>query len=127
MRDGALDGLRAAASIRDHGRRRGHLHEGGYRRNRLAGTRGGNFRASPLAAGGRIYFVGDDGVTTVIEASPDFKVLTKNPLGEKVQASPALSQGQFFIRTEKNLSCIDAGSAAGFHQSIPSGSSGRQN
>ena len=29
-----------------------------------------------------------------------------NPLGEKVQASPAISQGQIFIRTEKNLFCI---------------------
>ena len=73
---------------------------------------GGNFAASPVAADGRIYFVGDDGVTTVIEAGPEFKLLAKNPLGEKVQASPALSQGQFFIRTEKNLFCIGAGAAA---------------
>ena len=67
---------------------------------------GGNFAASPVAADGRIYFVGDNGETTVIEAGPEFKVLAKNPLGEKVQASPAVSQGQVFIRTEKNLFCI---------------------
>ena len=36
------------------------------------------------------------------------KVLAKNPLGEKVQASIAVSQGQIFIRTEKNLFCIGA-------------------
>ena len=67
---------------------------------------GGNFSASPVAAEGRIYFLGDNGETTVIEAGPEFKVLAKNPLGEKVQASLAASQGQMFIRTEKNLFCI---------------------
>ena len=67
---------------------------------------GGNFAASPVAAAGRIYFVGDNGETTVIEAGPEFKVLAKNPLGERVQASPAISQGHIFIRTEKNLFCI---------------------
>jgi outer membrane protein assembly factor BamB len=67
---------------------------------------GGNFSASPVAAEGRIYFVGDNGETTIVEAGPEFKVLAKNPLDEKVQASPAISQGRIFIRTEKNLFCI---------------------
>jgi outer membrane protein assembly factor BamB len=67
---------------------------------------GGNFSASAVAVAGRIYFVGDNGETTVIESGPEFKVLAKNPLGEKLQASPAISQGQIFIRTEKNLFCI---------------------
>lgn len=67
---------------------------------------GGNFSASPVAAEGRIYFVSDIGETTVIEAGPGFKVLARNPLDEKVQASPAISQGKIFIRTEKNLFCI---------------------
>ena len=67
---------------------------------------GGNFSASPVAAAGRIYFVGDNGETTVIEAGPGFKVLSKNPLGERVQASMAIASGHLFIRTEKNLFCI---------------------
>ena len=66
----------------------------------------GNFSASPVFADGRIYFLGDNGETTVIEAGAEFKVLARNPLGEKVQASMAVSQGQLFIRTEKNLFCI---------------------
>ena len=69
---------------------------------------GGNFAASPVAADGRIYFVGDNGETAIIEAGPEFKVLAKNPLSEKVQASPAISQGQIFIRTDKHLFCIGA-------------------
>src|SRR4051812_48451105 len=67
---------------------------------------GGNFAASPTAAEGHIYFVSDSGETTVIAAGPEFKVLARNPLAEKVQASPAILQGQIFIRTEKNLFCI---------------------
>ena len=67
---------------------------------------GGNFSASPVAAGGRLYFVGDNGETTVIAAGAEFRVLAKNPLGEKVQSSPAISQGALFIRTEKSLFCI---------------------
>jgi len=67
---------------------------------------GGNFSATPVAAERRIYFLGDNGETTIIEAGPEFKVLAKNPLGEKVQASMAVSQGQLFIRTEKSLFCI---------------------
>jgi len=69
---------------------------------------GGNFAASPVAAAGRIYCVGDSGETTVIAAGPEFKVLARNPLEERVQASPAISQGQIFIRTEHHLFCIGA-------------------
>lgn len=67
---------------------------------------GGNFSASPVYSDGRVYFVGDNGETTVIEAGPEFKLLAKNPLGERVQASPAISQGKLFIRSEKTLFCI---------------------
>lgn len=67
---------------------------------------GGTFAASPVAAEGRIYFVSDNGETTVIRAGAEFEVLAKNPLDETVQASPAISQGQIFIRTEKHLFAI---------------------
>ena len=57
-------------------------------------------------AEGRIYFVSDNGETTVINAGPEFTVLAKNPLDEMVQASPAISRGQLFIRTERHLYAI---------------------
>jgi len=69
---------------------------------------GGAFSASPVAAEGRLYFVADNGETVVLAAGPDFKVLSRNPLGEKAQASPAISRGRIFIRTEKTLFCIGA-------------------
>jgi hypothetical protein len=59
-----------------------------------------------VTAAGRIYFVADNGDTSVIAAEPEFKVLARNPLGEKVQATPAICQGQIFIRTAHHLFCI---------------------
>ncbi len=66
---------------------------------------GGNFSASPVSAGGRIYFVGDNGQTVVLDASRTFHLVSRNPIAddEEVQASPAISQGRFFIRTRSNL------------------------
>lgn len=69
---------------------------------------GGTHSASPLLAGGNIYFLSEAGETTVLAAGPEFKVLAKNPLGEKTQASMAASGRRLFIRTEKNLFCIPA-------------------
>lgn len=67
---------------------------------------GGTYSASPVAAEGRVYFVSDQGETTVLDAGPEFKVLAKNPLEGTVQASPAISQGQIFIRTDRHLFAI---------------------
>lgn len=67
---------------------------------------GGNFSASPVFAAGRLYFVSDAGETTVLAAGPEFKVLAKNPLDEKVQASLAIAEGHLFLRTARNLFCI---------------------
>ena len=74
---------------------------------------GGNFSASPVSAEGRIYFLGDNGETTVIEAGPEFKILAKNPLGENAQASLAISHGRIFLRTASNLYCIGGEGKAG--------------
>lgn len=67
---------------------------------------GGNFSASPVYADGKAYFLAESGETTVASLQPGFKVLAKNPLNEKCQASMAVSQGRLFIRTAKHLFCI---------------------
>ena len=67
---------------------------------------GGSFSASPVSAENHIYLLSDQGETAVIEAGPEFKVLAKNPLNEKCQASIAISGGCLFIRTEANLYCV---------------------
>jgi outer membrane protein assembly factor BamB len=66
----------------------------------------GNYSSSPVVAAGKIYFLSEQGDCTVIEAGPKFNIVSSSSLGEKCQASPAISQGQLFIRTDKNLYCI---------------------
>jgi outer membrane protein assembly factor BamB len=67
---------------------------------------GGRFSASPVWADGKIYFLSDKGTTTVIPDGAEFKVLSKNELNETCKASPAISQGNIFIRSDKHLYCI---------------------
>jgi outer membrane protein assembly factor BamB len=66
----------------------------------------GNYCASPIAADDKIYFCSEQGEVTVIKAGDTIDVIATNSLGERIQASPAISQGNIFIRTEKNLYCI---------------------
>ena len=68
---------------------------------------GKHYSSSLLSTNKHVFFVADEGVTTIIEAGEQFKVVAKNPLGEYTFASPALSDGQLFIRGEKHLFCIE--------------------
>lgn len=67
---------------------------------------GAKFSASPVWADGKIYFLAENGKMTIIEEGPTFKVVAQNELGEKCCASPAISQGNLFIRTDKAIYCI---------------------
>jgi outer membrane protein assembly factor BamB len=64
---------------------------------------GGNYSASPMHAGGKIYFLSEDGTGVVIKAGKEFKQLARNELDERTLASYAAAGGALFIRTEKNL------------------------
>ncbi len=68
---------------------------------------GSRHSASPVAtADGILYFNDDDGITYVLRAGPEFELLHTNRLGEATYASPALSEGQIFLRGEHHLYCI---------------------
>ena len=66
----------------------------------------GGHSPSPVSADGLVYFVSDQGVTTIIRPSDTFGVIAKNELDEPVSTSPAISQGQIFLRTHQHLYCI---------------------
>ncbi len=66
----------------------------------------GTYSGSPVLADGRVYVTSEDGVTTVFKAGPQFEVLAENNLGEYCLSSPAVSEGQIFIRTANHLYCI---------------------
>ena len=59
-----------------------------------------------MLADGKIYITNEDGVTSVVKAGPEFEVLAENEFGDYVLSSPAVSDGQIFIRTTKFLYCI---------------------
>ena len=67
----------------------------------------GEHHASLVSANGLVYFLNDDGVMRVVRAAKDFTLIAKNELGESTFASPALSGGQLFLRSDKHLFCID--------------------
>jgi len=71
---------------------------------RVAG--GGSFSASPVAADGKIYLASEDGDMFVVKAGPKFELLSSNPIGEVIMATPAISSGIIFVRGLKHLFAI---------------------
>jgi len=66
----------------------------------------GIFSASPVAGDGKLYFVSETGEVTVLRAGRTPEVLATNTLGERLIASPAISNGQLFLRSDDRLFCI---------------------
>lgn len=66
----------------------------------------GDYKASPVAADGRVYFLNTKGLCTVISAGARFDKLTENQLDDATLASPAISDGHIFIRGHEHLYCI---------------------
>jgi len=71
-------------------------------RERLAGK----FVASGIAAAGAIYITNDEGLTYTIAAGPEYRLIATNTLEEEVLASPAVSDGCIFLRTQRRLYCV---------------------
>jgi outer membrane protein assembly factor BamB len=66
----------------------------------------GTYSASPVLANGRLYATSEDGLTSVFKAGPAFELLAENALDDYTLSSPAVSDGQIFIRTAERLYCI---------------------
>lgn len=68
---------------------------------------GGASWGSVVMAAGRLYVTSRRGVTTVFRPDPEkLDILAMNDLGEPSNATPAISDGQIFLRTDKHLYCI---------------------
>lgn len=63
--------------------------------------------ASPVLVEDRLYVTDQAGTTVVFRPNTEkFELLAENKLGEKSNSTLALSDGQIFLRTDKNLICI---------------------
>jgi hypothetical protein len=77
-----------------------------YDRKRLPNGRA--FTASPWLYDGKIFCLNEDGVTFVIEAGDEFRMLHTNPLKENeiYMATPAIAGDRLLIRGSEGLYCI---------------------
>jgi outer membrane protein assembly factor BamB len=79
----------------------------GRQRWEVARTNDGAHWASLLLVDGKLYATGQKGVTRVFAANPDkYEEIAVNDLGEQTNATPAISDGEVFIRTWEKLYCI---------------------
>jgi len=67
---------------------------------------GGIFFASPVAGDRKIYMVSDTGETFVLRAGPQPEILARNDLNERFIASPAISGGRLFLRSDGRLFAV---------------------
>ncbi|MGB7329102.1 MAG: PQQ-binding-like beta-propeller repeat protein [Rubripirellula sp.] len=100
--------------------RRGGGESGGGRGERGPGGPGGGGRpggggggggdyASPVVANGKIYITTNAGMIHVVEAKPEYKLLTSNDMTfdkSGFGATPAISDGNLFVRSNTHLYCI---------------------
>jgi outer membrane protein assembly factor BamB len=68
--------------------------------------RSATYSGSAVLADGKIYITDEDGVTSVIQSGPKFSLLAENDLGDYTLSSPAISEGQIFVRTAAALYAI---------------------
>ncbi len=67
-----------------------------YGKQRL---RPSTYSGSFVLADGKLYITNEDGLTSVVRAGPKFEILAENNFDDYTLSSPAISDGQIFIRT----------------------------
>ncbi len=67
----------------------------------------GNFSASPVCAGSRVYVFDHNSIATVIDVGREYKELAKNQLDGEMRASPAIADNALFVRTKTHLYRIE--------------------
>ena len=61
--------------------------------------------ASLVSSAGKVLFINDFGTARWVKPGPTYDCTSESEVGQKVFASPALSEGQIILRTEKELIC----------------------
>lgn len=68
---------------------------------------GGNYSASPILAGDRVYFFNEEGETVIVRAAAEFTILARNELGDGFMASPAVDGDALILRSRTHLYRIE--------------------
>jgi outer membrane protein assembly factor BamB len=64
------------------------------------------FYSSPILVGDHVYLMDMSGATYVFEAGKEYRLVSRNELGENAMSIPAFMHGRIYIRGTKNLYCI---------------------
>lgn len=64
---------------------------------------GGGFSASPVHAGGLLWFLNEEGELSVLEAGPEAREVARSDLDARTLATPAFAGGAVYVRTERHL------------------------
>lgn len=73
---------------------------------------GGEYAASMLYAGGRIYCFSQEGKATVLKPSANYEIIATSRLNEGFMASPAVDENALILRTRTHLYRIENKSSA---------------
>ncbi|HEV8134762.1 MAG TPA: PQQ-binding-like beta-propeller repeat protein [Pyrinomonadaceae bacterium] len=63
----------------------------------------GYYYSSPVAADNKVYIASEEGVVVVLDAGEQLKILATNKLDGAILATPALADGNIYVRTENQL------------------------
>jgi outer membrane protein assembly factor BamB len=76
-----------------------------YHQTRLPG--GHSYKASPVGAAVKLYVASEAGAVHVLKMGPEFEVIATNTLKDQIFiASPAIVNGEIFLRGQSTLFCI---------------------
>jgi hypothetical protein len=78
---------------------------------RVQGALGG-YSASPVAADGKLFLASEEGKIAVLKTGADWSVVAVNDLGESCYATPALSGGRIYVRSDAALYAFGSASEA---------------
>jgi hypothetical protein len=68
---------------------------------------GHSFKASPVGAAGKLYLASEEGDVIVVKMGPELEVIATNTLKDQIFiASPAIVNGEIFLRGQSTLYCI---------------------
>jgi outer membrane protein assembly factor BamB len=75
------------------------------KQERLKGALDGYY-ASPIGADGKVYMISQVGKVVVLRAGRDWEVLAINDFDEEIFATPAIVDGNIYLRTVGALYCF---------------------
>jgi len=67
---------------------------------------GVGFTASGVSDGRNLYFTSEDGQVHVVATGPNYKHVAANSLGEVSMATPSISEGVLFFRTQGHVVAV---------------------